>query len=575
MRMGFVSAPLSRFAILYFAAVLFGMNLAAGDRFAVMCPSVAVLLAGLLASPPRHWRGLLTATVPVQVIAAIATDVRGWQAAWELGYSWLLTVCVAVIVQRYAGALPFGTLTYALVFAGMGVLLVSAIIALLEPGTILALMSAGATAEFRVLWSAAWLSAATGFVVLTPAVSLWLLSGRPRSLSPVPGRSIEKALLWLCVVAAFGIAMVYGAKMASLHAVVLVPILWAAARFGFATASSVVFAVIASAAFLGAQGLGSFAQLLSHNDVMSLQLHMLLVLTPTLMLAVSVDDRHRAAESMAQDAAALRQGRERLTVALKAARTQKPTGEIAARLIADEMNAAVTHQINQPLGAILNNAEAGIVVLQSGAPSMEDIESILIDVRDDALRASEISRRMRALLQFQELRREDLDLNRSIHFVIDLLADQTALRGVVMEARLGAEARVHADPVHLEQVLLNLLINAMDAMANTPQEMRRIVVQTMTTDRHTVEVSVSDTGGGIAADKLTEIFEPFHTTKSRGMGVGLSIVRFIIRAHGGDISAANNESGPGAVFRFELPSVPARGADARSTGSGAVVSSAR
>jgi C4-dicarboxylate-specific signal transduction histidine kinase len=103
-------------------------------------------------------------------------------------------------------------------------------------------------------------------------------------------------------------------------------------------------------------------------------------------------------------------------------------------------------------------------------------------------------------------------------------------------------------------VLLNLLVNAMDAMANTPEAMRRIVVETAPTERHTVEVRVADRGSGIALEKLAEIFEPFRTTKPYGMGMGLSIVRFIVRAHGGNITAANNEDGPGAVFRFELPS---------------------
>jgi C4-dicarboxylate-specific signal transduction histidine kinase len=332
----------------------------------------------------------------------------------------------------------------------------------------------------------------------------------------------------------------------------LLPMLWSAKRFGLVGAGSTLFAIAGPAVFLAVEGVGSFALMIRRENAVDIALLYLSLAIPVLMLAATTDELRRSADAMARDAAALREGRDRLTVALKAARVAQPTGEVASKLIVGEMHAAVTHQINQPLGAILNNAEAGIVLLQSGKPSMEDIESILIDVRADALRASEISHRVRALMQFQELRREEIDLSRTVQSVLELLRDQAVLRAIVIEARLGADVRVHADPVHLEQVLLNLVVNAMDAMTLVPDGRRKIVIQTGVTNGG-VEVSVSDTGSGIAPEKLAHIFEPFHTTKSRGMGMGLSIVRFIIRAHGGDISAANNEPGPGATFRFVLP----------------------
>lgn len=368
-------------------------------------------------------------------------------------------------------------------------------------------------------------------------------------------RHIEAAALAACLILAFVIVIAYGAAIPASCSVLLIPVLWSAGRFGLLGAGSTLLVIVGTAAFLAAERFGSFAQLVRHESLAGAQMLLLAIAIPVLMFALTVDELRRTATATARDAADLREERDRLTVALKAARLEKPKGEIAARLFVDEMHAAVTHQINQPLGAILSNAEAGIVLLQAATPSLEDIEAILIDVRADALRASEISRRVRALMQFHELRRESLDLNRVVGAVIGLLGEQAAARGVVIEARLGADLRVRADPVHLEQVLLNLLINAMDAMADTPHGLRRIVIETAMTDRRMIEVRVSDSGRGIAAEKLEEIFEPFRTTKSHGMGMGLSIARFIVRAHGGDISAANNEQGPGAVFRFELPAV--------------------
>jgi PAS domain S-box-containing protein len=228
----------------------------------------------------------------------------------------------------------------------------------------------------------------------------------------------------------------------------------------------------------------------------------------------------------------------------------------AARLaLVGELTGSIAHEINQPLGAILNNAEAAEMLLESASPPLEEIRKILADIRKDDVRASEVIRRIRALLRHRELRKVPLDLNELAVEVAQLALPDARRRGVAVETdlALGLPA-VLGDRVYLQQVLLNLFLNGMDAMADTPPAERRLIVRTQRT-REAISVSVSDTGHGIGQDRLSHIFKSFYTTKEHGMGLGLAIARTIIEAHGGRICAENNEGG--ATFRFTVPVGPA------------------
>jgi PAS domain S-box-containing protein len=220
-----------------------------------------------------------------------------------------------------------------------------------------------------------------------------------------------------------------------------------------------------------------------------------------------------------------------------------------------ELAASVAHELNQPLGAILANAEAAELFLQQHPPALEDLRAILADIRKDDERAGEVIRRMRALLRKHELERQPLEMNSLVEDVLQLVSGDAALRGVSLSADLGPGLpKVTGDRVHLQQVLLNLILNGMDAMAGQPRERRRLIVRTRLAMDGMTELVVTDSGHGIDPDKLPRVFEPFYTTKPSGMGMGLSIARTIIEAHHGRIWAENNESG-GAVFRVTLPVV--------------------
>lgn len=225
----------------------------------------------------------------------------------------------------------------------------------------------------------------------------------------------------------------------------------------------------------------------------------------------------------------------------------------ASRLtMAGELTASIAHEINQPLGAILSNADAAEILLDRADPPLTEIREILADIRRDDVRAGEVIQHLRALLRKREVEKHALNLNDLVSGVMRIAAGDLQRRRISADLQLALpSAVVVGDRVHLEQVLLNLVINAMDAMSE-PGPVRRLTVRTRRRDDGQAEVTVTDTGHGIPPDKLPRIFESFVTTKKDGMGLGLSIARSLIEAHAGRIQATNNPDG-GATFAFTLP----------------------
>jgi signal transduction histidine kinase len=224
---------------------------------------------------------------------------------------------------------------------------------------------------------------------------------------------------------------------------------------------------------------------------------------------------------------------------------------------AGALSASVAHELNQPLGAILSNAEAAEVLLTANPPDLQLLKEILADIRRDDQRAGEIIRHLRGLLKKSEVELEEFDLNDAIHDALHFLEPEAMKRGVVLDAEQAQGAfRVRADQVHLQQVVINLAANGMDAMNDSLPGKRRLAFQSALNGGSVVEVSISDSGTGIPNDKLQDIFETFYTTKQQGTGLGLSIARTIVETYGGGIWA-ENKIGGGAVFRFTLPLVQA------------------
>jgi signal transduction histidine kinase len=226
---------------------------------------------------------------------------------------------------------------------------------------------------------------------------------------------------------------------------------------------------------------------------------------------------------------------------------------VSRQATAGEMSAAIAHELNQPLGSILTDTETAELILNSNTPNTIQLREVLQDIRHSDERATDIIRHLRALMSKQTSHFTPLDLNAIAAEAMGIAQIQANAKGVTLHAALSPEEiEVVGDTIQLQQVVLNLVFNGIDAVSARPEPFRNIVVSTARVSNQFCEVSISDSGPGIAKENVDHIFEPFFTTKDNGMGVGLSLCRTIIEAHNGSIWGGNGLAG-GAVFRFCLP----------------------
>jgi signal transduction histidine kinase len=234
---------------------------------------------------------------------------------------------------------------------------------------------------------------------------------------------------------------------------------------------------------------------------------------------------------------------------------QKHRAELAhaSRLaVAGELTASIAHEINQPLGAVQTSADAADLLLQSDDDCRDDLRRIVTRIRRDSVRASDVIRRLRTLLARHESERSPFDIGVAMRDVAMLMSAEARRRSVTLDFRSGMQPHhVLGDQTQIQQVLINLVLNAMDAVAHLEPD-QRVVVITAEEGRGRVRVTVRDRGKGIADEDLPKVFESFYSTKPHGMGLGLSIVRTIVEAHDGRIFVEST-AGEGATFTFELP----------------------
>jgi signal transduction histidine kinase len=217
-----------------------------------------------------------------------------------------------------------------------------------------------------------------------------------------------------------------------------------------------------------------------------------------------------------------------------------------------QLMATIAHEVNQPLAALVANAGAALRWLAGDPPRIDKARQALTRIARDANRASGVIARIRALVGGTDVQRAPLDLNSIVQEVIVLVRTDLRRNNITVRAQLAGNLRpVRCDRVQMQQVILNLIVNAIEAMVAVVTRPKLLAIATMA-DVTGVIVSVNDSGVGLDGRVLERVFEPFYTAKPRGMGIGLAISRAIVEAHGGRIWAVPNEAS-GTTFRFRLP----------------------
>ncbi len=217
-----------------------------------------------------------------------------------------------------------------------------------------------------------------------------------------------------------------------------------------------------------------------------------------------------------------------------------------------ELSASLAHELNQPLTAILSNAQAARRYLGSDPTDLDELNEILDDIIKDDKRAADIIKRLRSLMRKEEIQYISLDINEVIRGVAKIVNRETIARDVQLEMDLtNGLPDVQGNTIHLEQVVLNLILNGIEAMETFDSKLKHLKISTVKHDKESVRVSVQDKGTGIDDTQLASIFEAFYTTKSEGIGIGLSICRSIIEEHGGKLWAENNPD-RGATISFKV-----------------------
>ena len=238
---------------------------------------------------------------------------------------------------------------------------------------------------------------------------------------------------------------------------------------------------------------------------------------------------------------------------LETQRLREEFARVSRITTADHLAASLAHELRQPLSAILSNTEAAQRFLGQNPPDLAEVREALDDIIQNDERASHVIQRLRALYRRTDRERTAVDLNQLVEETLALLRSDLILRQVSWQQKLAPGLpSVAANRVEIQQVLVNLAINARDAMSDNPPDSRQLTISSSRDAPNCIRISVSDAGEGLGPEAMAHLFEPFFTTKASGMGMGLAISRSIIDAHGGRFWAGNNRD-RGATFHFTVP----------------------
>jgi C4-dicarboxylate-specific signal transduction histidine kinase len=219
-----------------------------------------------------------------------------------------------------------------------------------------------------------------------------------------------------------------------------------------------------------------------------------------------------------------------------------------------EISASIAHEVNQPLAAIVANGQACLRFLGRQTPDLNYVRGAIEWIVKDGNRAGEVIRRVRGLMKKADIQKAELGVNEIVREVAALLQRELVAQNVTLRFELASDMPpIVGDRIQLQQVIINLVVNAVDAMRAVEGRSHSLVIRSYEDDAHQIVIAVKDCGVGIPVDTADRLFDPFYSTKPSGLGIGLSICRSIIGDHGGRLWVTNNTGEPGATFQFALP----------------------
>ncbi len=522
----------------YYAGGLLGLSVRfPPSGISVIWPPNAILLAALLLAPQRTWGWYLLAALPthLHLVANFQPGVPTLVMLSQFAGNATQAVVGALAVRRYAGAPPrFDSLRSVTVFIGLAGIAVpaavSALIAYLFDLT-------GWAPDYWLAWRQRFLTNVVPTLAVTPLIVLTVAGGIARIRGASWRRHAEFGLLAVALIVVgipvFGWWQPDPGILPALLYAPLPLLLWAAVRFGTGGACLSLLVVAFLSLSNAFAGRGPFAILSPAENVLSLQIFLIALAVPLMLLAALVEERRRIEESLRRVQADLTH---------------------AARVTAmGQLVASIAHEINQPLAAIVTNAKTSLRRIADGSLDTQELREVLQDVAHDGNRASEVIQQIRGLVKKSPTRTAPLKLNVLIQEVIALALGELIRQRVSLRTELADDLPpVLGDRVQLQQVVLNLIMNSIEAMREVDDRPRELIVQSSRGAAGSVVVAVRDSGPGLGPGDPDVIFNAFYTTKPDGMGMGLSVSRSIVEAHGGRLWTTPHES-RGATFHFSLP----------------------
>jgi signal transduction histidine kinase len=512
------------------------------SKVSLLFPPHAVLVVILLLVPVRHWWAYILATI---VAHFVATQQAHWPVLYALhceAFDATQNVLAAAGIRLFIKS-PLNKITLrdAIVFVLIAVIIVPFGTAFWGAAFTI---SNGFGTNYWVEWRNLGISNGVTAVVLVPALLLVAERLSRRGSRTTTARMTEGSLLALGIVmvGAFVFAIVPagpGTSPALLYAPIPL-LIWAALRFGLSGISAAMLVVTFQAIWGAMHGHGPFLLQSPAENALALQMFLIVTGIPLMFLSVLLEDDRRSQQALHEVEDDARRNREQINLLSRVS-------------LLGEMTASLAHELNQPLSAIISNANAGMRSIDKGKEDPATLREILVDVEADGRRAHDIIRNVRNTIKKSDPTLRRINLNELVTNVAHIVRPDTVAHSCEVETSLAEDLPlIEADPVQIQQVLVNLVSNALDAMRQTPPGRRKVEISTAGNGDNEVRFSVRDHGTGIRTEVHERLFDQFFTTKEQGLGMGLAIVRSIVESHGGKIQAENVADG-GALFYFTLP----------------------